>query len=438
MTSPQSTAKLAVLMASAAGATAATAYYAYRRHCQIVQQVLARAEERRKEERTGRIRAEVKLRSINKEMEALEMAAVADTVGNSDLDGVVDNAEAEVEGADTDQSKLCLSSKEKQQEQRRNKLKLQKLQDPHRMMLQCIGTVVSPYTKRMGTPRQGSLVPSSRAFVDLNIPMEALDGMESYSHVWIIFAFHANTNTFHKKTKVRPPRAVGNEKVGQLATRSPHRPNPLGLSLVKMEHLDQKRKRLHISGIDLVNGTPVYDVKPCVPWDIPGQFLHNNSNNNGGVELIREKFFRVPDWVDQNDSIATVTFTEQAEASLERLVVEEKRLAPLYNKKNDVQAARATLMEILAQDPRSSHKGLKINQRGSNSNINNGNAKAANTGASGENERYNLVFGKTQVEFQVLLSGVQVESINPVDFDEEAYVEGIPLISEQNKNETAV
>ena len=434
MTSPQSAAKLAVLMASAA---TVTAYCAYRRHCQIVQQLLARAEERRKEERTGRIRAEVKLRSLNKEMEALEMAVVADNIGPNDLDDAADNSSTIIEEKYADKNEISLTAKEKQQDQRRNKLKHQKLQDPHRMMLQCIGTVVSPYTKRMGTPRQGSLVPSSRAFVDLNIPMEALDGMESYSHVWIIFAFHANTNTFHKKTKVRPPRAVGNQKVGQLATRSPHRPNPLGLSLVKMENLDKKRKRLHISGIDLVHGTPVYDVKPCVPWDIPGHFLQNNSSSNdGGVEHIPEAFFRVPDWVDQKDAIATVVFTDQAETSLARLVVEEERLAPLYTKKNDgVQGARETLREILAQDPRSSHKGLKTNQRGSNSNSNNG---GAIVGASGENKTYNLVFGKTQVEFQVLPSGVQVESINSVDFDDDAYVEGIPLISEQNKNEMKV
>ena len=121
------------------------------------------------------------------------------------------------------------------------------------MILQCIGTVVSPFTKRMGTPRQGSLVPSSRAFIQLEVPVEALDGMESYSHVWILFAFHANTNNNafnNQKTKVRPPRA--DRKVGQLATRSPHRPNPLGLSLVKMERLDTKLKRLYISALDLV------------------------------------------------------------------------------------------------------------------------------------------------------------------------------------------
>ena len=398
---------------AAAAAAAAAAYYAYRRHCQIVQRLAAQAEERRKEERTGRIRAEVKLRTLYREKEALEVKMMTSTSSTGSGDDT--SASAIMEGGQSMTTHATTKMN---------------VQDKHRMVLQCIGTVVSPYTKRMGTPRQGSLVPSSRAFVDLTIPVEALDGIGSYSHVWIIFAFHVNTNTFHKKTKVRPPRATDNQKVGQLATRSPHRPNPLGLSLVKMERLDTKLKRLHISGIDLVHGTPVYDIKPCVPWDIPGHFSsHTNgssNDNSNSVPATLDDAFWVPDWVDQKDAIATVTFTEQAETSLEQLIVDEQRLAPLYTKTNGgVQAARATLLEILAQDPRSSHKGLKVNQRGSTTKT------THKTNDEVDNKTYSLVFGRTQVEFQVLSSGVQVESVTPVDFDEDAYVEGIPLISEQ-------
>lgn len=129
------------------------------------------------------------------------------------------------------------------------------------MNLKCIGSVVSPFTKRIGTPRQGALVPHGRGFIDLSskvAPMETLQGIEAYSHAWIIFQFHANTDFQGSgKTKVRPPRAKG-EKIGQMATRSPHRPNPIGLSLVKIDGIDYKKKRLFISGLDLVNGTPVY------------------------------------------------------------------------------------------------------------------------------------------------------------------------------------
>jgi tRNA (adenine37-N6)-methyltransferase len=248
-------------------------------------QLLSRQlEARRREERTGRIRAEVKLRTLSKEKTALALQIKAGSGEESS------NQQA----------------------------------PQHALALKCIGTVVSPYTKRMGTPRQGLLVPSSRAFIELNLQTEALDGIESYSHVWIIFGFHANTNAFHKKTKVRPPRATGNHKVGQLATRSPHRPNPIGLSLVKMERLDKKQKRLHISALDLVNGTPVYDIKPCVPWDIPGyNVLIDASHSHTAASHLR-----VPDWVDQKDVIQTVQFTPRAEASLRDLLA-DGRLAPL-------------------------------------------------------------------------------------------------------------
>jgi len=132
------------------------------------------------------------------------------------------------------------------------------------MLLRCIGTVVSPFTKRMGTPRQGALAPHARAYIDLIpsvAPMETLAGIETYSHAWVIFCFHANTDnqTLSAKTKVKPPRG-GGIKVGSMATRSPHRPNNIGLSLVKITGIDHKKKRLHIAALDLVNGTPVYDV----------------------------------------------------------------------------------------------------------------------------------------------------------------------------------
>lgn len=380
-TSSSSTTAATALSFLLGGATTLALSFWFHRHA--LQNISVDAEERRREERTGRIRAEVKLRQLWKEKTALEMKV------NSKGNGTTSTNEYNSKGQQS-------SSEQRQQQQ------------DQIMILQCIGTVVSPYTKRMGTPRQGSLVPSSRAFIQLNIPTQALEGIEAYSHLWVVFAFHANTNVFHKKTKVRPPRATGNQKVGQLATRSPHRPNPLGLSLVKIERLDPKAKRLHISGLDLVNGTPVYDVKPCVPWDIPG-YVHTGDNPSPVSQL------RVPEWVGQDDVIEKVLFTEEALVAFQTLVVRQRRLAPLYNGPDDLSEAKATLIQILAQDPRSSHRGLKTNQRGT---------------TTDENEVYSLVFGKLQVGFQVLSWGVQVVQVAPADFDEDAYVEGIPLISE--------
>jgi tRNA-methyltransferase O len=227
-----------------------------------------------------------------------------------------------------------------------------------------------------------------------------------------------------KKTKIRPPRA-GGIKLGQLATRSPHRPNCLGLSLVRIETWDCRAKRLHISGIDLVHGTPVYDIKPFVPWDVPVAPINDSHNNNA---------FKVPDWVSQTDSLSRVDFTDTAMDALRTLVAQE-RLAPLYTNENDgFVAAKATLEQILAQDPRSSHKGLKTNARGTTSSL------SASSNQSNSNNSsspfYSLVFCQVQVDFVVNYgtSMVQVVKCMEIDFDDAAYVDGIPLISKQNNN----
>lgn len=208
------------------------------------------------------------------------------------------------------------------------------------------------------------------------------------------------------KTKIRPPRA-GGARVGQLATRSPHRPNCLGLSLVQVAAWDSKQRRLHVRGLDLVHGTPVYDVKPCVPWDVPATPL------------------RVPTWVDSDDALATVTFSDQASADLPARL-SEGCLAPLYNNNNnaDMEDARNMLQEILAQDPRSSHKGLKRNARGTASTDNN-----KNNNKPDEDAAYNLILGKCQVFFRVQPPDtVWVERIDKIDLESAMHVDGVPLI----------
>ena len=330
------------------------------------------AEDRRKEERTGRIRAEVRLRQVTKQLQQLEAVQKHGNGTNSSGDGKNKNNSNSTS-----------------------------------MLLESIGSVTSPYTKRMGTPRQPQLVPSSRGFIEFTVPAAALDGMDAYSHVWIIFEFHANTNVDKAKTKIRPPRA-GGLKVGQLATRSPHRPNCLGLSLVQVEAWDAKTRRLHIRGLDLVHGTPVYDVKPCVPWDVPATDL------------------RVPSWVETDDSLAQVTFLPAAQDSL-RQHVQSGRLAPLYtaHQSDGVAAAQQTLKEILAQDPRSSHKGLKTNARGTIAN--------SNDDSNNSSQAYNLVFGHCQVFFRVLPDQVVVERIDAIDFESATYADGVPLIMANEK-----
>jgi tRNA-Thr(GGU) m(6)t(6)A37 methyltransferase TsaA len=131
-----------------------------------------------------------------------------------------------------------------------------------------IGWIESPYKEKFGTPRQPGLVdaPIGAVLLRDDLNADALDGLKDYSHAWLVFVFHANrsfkTGRPFEKTKVHPPRLQG-AAVGVFATRSPHRPNPIGLSLVKIERVEERR--LYIRGLDLIEGTPVLDIKPYLP-----------------------------------------------------------------------------------------------------------------------------------------------------------------------------
>jgi tRNA-Thr(GGU) m(6)t(6)A37 methyltransferase TsaA len=130
--------------------------------------------------------------------------------------------------------------------------------------MKVIGTIQSCYRDKFGTPRQPGLSPSSWACLTLEKewqPELALQGLDGFSHLWIIFLFHQNTNLRYH-AKVHPPR-MGGEPIGVFATRSPHRPNPIGLSLVKIEKIEGSQ--IFLSGVDLVDGTPVLDIKPYLP-----------------------------------------------------------------------------------------------------------------------------------------------------------------------------
>ena len=127
-----------------------------------------------------------------------------------------------------------------------------------------IGYIQSCYKDKFATPRQPLLV--KKATSELKIlkefqPYSSLQGLEEFSHIWLIFVFHENTNKkFH--AKIHPPRLNG-ESTGIFASRSPHRPNPIGLSLAKIEKLEGDT--LYLQGADLIDGTPIIDIKPYLP-----------------------------------------------------------------------------------------------------------------------------------------------------------------------------
>lgn len=140
-----------------------------------------------------------------------------------------------------------------------------------RSKLKTVARMESEFPSKFGVPRQSGLVEELRGRVvfepEYRNP-DALRGIEGFSHLWLVWGFHMAQREGWSAT-VRPPRLGGNERMGVFATRSPFRPNPLGLSCVKLEGVElhtPKGPILHVSGGDLVNGTPIYDVKPYVPY----------------------------------------------------------------------------------------------------------------------------------------------------------------------------
>lgn len=255
-----------------------------------------------------------------------------------------------------------------------------------------IGNAQSPYKSRRGTPRQGLLVPASRTIIQLSneIPTDCLLGLDTYSHLFVQFIFHDNTNlvksllvnskgdnetlnhrtsaskssTFTKRvqsfaSKVLPPLLNGGS-LGVFATRAPHRPNALGLSLVKIESVDVEKRMIVVTGADLVNGTPIVDIKPWGPFDCP-TCIHNTVDHNGIISCNSstsrcESFkVQVPDWVFaglRNPYQLPVAWTQIANDQLSLLVRDGS--CSFYDKAEDLQE---TIEQMLSLDIRSVHRG---------------------------------------------------------------------------------
>ncbi|HWV15485.1 MAG TPA: tRNA (N6-threonylcarbamoyladenosine(37)-N6)-methyltransferase TrmO [Cellvibrio sp.] len=143
-----------------------------------------------------------------------------------------------------------------------------------------IGIIHSCFKEKFGIPRQPGLAPLAQARLELSPPYDdpaAVTGLETCSHIWVQFVFHANSRASWK-AKVRPPRLGGNKTLGVFATRSPVRPAAIGLSVVKLERIEQRAGKLCLllSGVDFLDGTPVLDIKPYIPYvdKVEGAFNH--------------------------------------------------------------------------------------------------------------------------------------------------------------------
>ena len=139
------------------------------------------------------------------------------------------------------------------------------------MEIKPVAVFRSPFTSKFGIPKQSGLVKELEGeivFESAYRNADALRGMDGFDYLWLIWGFSANRHAANSLV-VRPPLLGGNEKVGVFATRSPFRPNPLGLSSVRISHIDWHDHRgpvIHVLGADLMDGTPIYDIKPYVPY----------------------------------------------------------------------------------------------------------------------------------------------------------------------------
>ncbi len=193
-----------------------------------------------------------------------------------------------------------------------------------------IAVIESPYKEKFAVPRQPRLVPSATARVKLlgesNCP-EAVRGIEQFSHLWLLFLFDQNLQAGWKPT-VRPPRLGGNERIGVLASRSTFRPNGIGMSAVELRGVSKQGDQIYLDlgSVDLVDGTPIIDIKPYIPYS------DSIADALGG-------------YAEAEPEQTEVAFSAAALETLQRLP--------------DGQVQQAVIGEVLAQDPRPAYKKNK-------------------------------------------------------------------------------
>lgn len=189
--------------------------------------------------------------------------------------------------------------------------------------LKVIAKIYTDFKEKFGIPRQSGLTPTLESRIVFEPKYrndDALRGIEEFSHLWLIWGFSENPTSDKFMPTVRPPRLGGNRKMGVFATRSPFRPNPIGLSSVKLLRLEKTNEGtvLIVSGADMLSGTPIYDIKPYLPYTD----IHNDAKGGFGSERL---FYKLK-----------VDFPE----NLLSLIPENKREG---------------LMELLSEDPRPSY-----------------------------------------------------------------------------------
>lgn len=211
------------------------------------------------------------------------------------------------------------------------------LKSPNRLTMENvtlspIGIVNSPYKEKFAIPRQPGLANAAKGSVTLTGAVNNIDTVREltqFSHIWLLFVFHG-TQQQGWKPLVRPPRLGGNKKIGVLATRSTFRPNPIGMSVVKLEGIEviDQNVILQISGLDLLDQTPIVDIKPYIPY------CDSLPNANAGFAQTEPKLN------------LCVKFSEQALHTIQTMNKQHPDLAMLIE-------------QVLKQDPRPAYKHNK-------------------------------------------------------------------------------
>lgn len=206
----------------------------------------------------------------------------------------------------------------------------------NKLTVNAIGKVESPYKEKFAIPRQPGLVTAAHGRViligDAN-NVELVKGLSQFSHIWLLFIFHG-TQDQGWKSLVRPPRLGGNKKMGVFATRSTFRPNPIGMSVVKLESIEQKEQQviLNISGLDLLDKTPIIDIKPYIPY--------SDALSHADAGFAKH----------EPENKINVTFSEKVQQTITKLAAQIPELALLIE-------------QVLMQDPRPAYKQNKEDKK---------------------------------------------------------------------------
>ena len=238
------------------------------------------------------------------------------------------------------------------------------------LVMKPIGFASTWHHTKNGTPRQGCIAKKATGILDFSVaklnhkgmenPQYSLDGLEKFSHIWILFHFdqnHSEGKSF-VKTKVAPPRLKG-QKVGLFSTRSPHRPNPIGLTLTKLVKIEGSK--VFVQGLDLIDKTPILDIKPYIPnYDIPKEIVTESTiTKEEDDEKAAADVVIVPDWIENSEEAdkcckISVIFTPRSSKQLSNVKL---------NQLKTHQDLKEAIVDVLKEDPRSNYRRDKCSDR---------------------------------------------------------------------------